>query len=123
MTDEIIECPKCGKNALSVEHPDEYEVWLKCSECDYFRAMSKDEWRKLANSPNRDETLHKYYKHEMEDENGIKGGILCRGCSKTFEKENMGPLGFFCKKCWYKFLIVIFVLMVIASYMVWMMRV
>ncbi|MBN2734643.1 MAG: hypothetical protein JXQ82_07305 [Methanomicrobiaceae archaeon] len=121
MTEKLIECPKCGKKALFAEHPDEYEVWLKCRECSYFRGMSKEEWHKLENSPNLEEKLKKYYKKETAEGKDTAGRILCKGCKKSFEKKDMGPFGQFCKKCWYKFAIAILALMVIASYMVWMM--
>jgi len=123
MTENAIECPKCGKKSLHAEYPDEYEVWLKCSECDYFRGMSKDDWHKLKNSPNLEKKLQKHYKAETGEAgiNESSGRIVCKGCKKSFDKKDMGPFGQFCKKCWYKFLIVVLVLMVIASYMVWMM--
>ncbi|MBP2134281.1 ssDNA-binding Zn-finger/Zn-ribbon topoisomerase 1 [Methanomicrobium sp. W14] len=123
MNEELYECPKCGKKALYAEYPDEYEVWLKCRECDYFRGMSKAEWHKLKNSPNLEKKLLKNYLEETKEEkSGEKEtGHVCRGCKKSFERKDMGPFGFFCKKCWYKFLIVVFVIMVVISYMVWMM--
>ena len=55
-------CPMCGKSTLNVEFPDQYEVWLKCSSCDFFMGMSNDEWHHMKNSPNINEKIHKMAK-------------------------------------------------------------
>lgn len=115
MTEKEIECPKCKKRSVYVEHPDEYEVWLKCRECDYFQGMSKADWHKIHNSPNLDAKLRKIY----EKEHGVVSGSgdACRACGSHMDKG--GFLGL-CDKCCYKILILIVVIMVIGSYMAWM---
>lgn len=52
----------CGKSTLNVEFPDQYEVWLKCSSCDFFMGMSNDEWHHMKNSPNINEKIYKMAK-------------------------------------------------------------
>ena len=115
MTEKNIECPKCGKRSVVVENPDEYEVWLKCTECDYFQGMSADDWHRIHNSPNLDSKVRKMY----EKEHGVPAasGKKCRTCGSYVEEG--GFLGL-CSKCCYKLLIIIFVIMIIGSYMAWM---
>ncbi|WAI00226.1 hypothetical protein [Methanogenium organophilum] len=60
MKEVMYQCPKCGKDELHAEEPDEYEIWLKCRSCDFFMGMSKDDWHRMENSPN---VNHKIKKH------------------------------------------------------------
>lgn len=115
MSEQEIECPKCKKRSVFVEHPDEYEVWLKCKECDFFLGMSADDWHRIHNSPNLDSKIRKMYGKEK----GVSGdsGKTCRFCGSS--REDGGFLGL-CDKCCYKLLIIILIIMVIGSYMVWM---
>jgi len=55
-------CPRCGKSTLNAEFPDQYEVWVKCSSCDFFMGMSNDEWHHMQNSPNINEKIQKMAK-------------------------------------------------------------
>jgi ribosomal protein S27AE len=52
-------CPECGKKTIHAEFPDQYECWIKCSSCNFFIGMSKDEWHKMENSPNLNEKIKK----------------------------------------------------------------
>ncbi len=54
---EKLKCPKCGKSTLHAEFPDQYEVWTKCSSCDFFMGMSNEEWHRMENSPNIKEKI------------------------------------------------------------------
>jgi hypothetical protein len=56
---KILNCPRCKKPTLNTEFPDQYEVWLKCSVCDFFLGMSREEWHQIGNSPNINEKIHK----------------------------------------------------------------
>ncbi|MFA4876899.1 MAG: hypothetical protein WC586_05760 [Methanoregula sp.] len=55
-------CPKCKKSTLAAEFPDQYEVWLKCSACNFFLGMSHDDWHRVQNSPNINEKILKMAK-------------------------------------------------------------
>jgi len=112
MSEKEIECPKCGKKAVYIEHPDEYEVWLKCTECDFFLGMSADDWHRIHNSPNIDEKIRKTYGKEH-----AVSGKKCRFCGSSSEE---GGAPGFCSSCCYKILIIVLVIMIIGSYMVWM---
>lgn len=59
MTEAMYICPKCGKEELQAEEPDEYETWLKCRSCDFFMGMSKDDWHRMVNSPNINQKIKK----------------------------------------------------------------
>ena len=59
MEDVAFICPQCGKHVLKAEHPDEYEVWLKCSSCNFFMGMSRDDWHRIENSPNVNQKIKK----------------------------------------------------------------
>jgi len=52
-------CPRCGEATLHAEFPDQFEVWMKCSSCDFFMGMSNDEWHRMVNSPNIHEKIKK----------------------------------------------------------------
>jgi predicted RNA-binding Zn-ribbon protein involved in translation (DUF1610 family) len=54
---EKLKCPNCGKSTLRAEFPDQYEVWTKCSSCDFFMGMSNEEWHRMENSPNIKEKI------------------------------------------------------------------
>ncbi len=56
---EKLKCPQCGKSTLHAEFPDQYEVWAKCSSCNFFMGMGVDEWHRMENSPNMNEKLKK----------------------------------------------------------------
>ena len=60
-------CPKCGKLTLHAEFPDQYEAWIKCSSCNFFMGMSKDEWRHMENSPNINEKIKKMARKKGKD--------------------------------------------------------
>nr|WP_319375611.1 hypothetical protein [uncultured Methanoregula sp.] len=55
----VLTCPRCGKPTLAAEFPDQYEVWLKCSSCNFFMGMSHDDWHRVENSPNKNAKIHK----------------------------------------------------------------
>ncbi len=57
--------------------------------------------------------------HEAFENHDHKEGKSCRLCSTSApdDKEH-GPLGV-CTPCWYKILIVIFIIMISISYVVW----
>lgn len=112
MSEKEIECPKCKKRTVVIEHPDEYEVWLKCTECDLFLGLSADDWHRIHNSPNLDEKVRKMYNKEHD-----VSGNSCRFCGSS---SNEGVFLGFCSKCCYKILIIVLIIMVIGSYMVWM---
>ncbi|ADN37376.1 hypothetical protein Mpet_2633 [Methanolacinia petrolearia DSM 11571] len=114
MSEQEIECPKCKNKSVYIEHPDEYEVWLKCKECDFFLGMSADEWHRIHNSPNLDSKIKKMYEKEPGKTAGSDKKCRLCGASK-------GEKGFLClcDKCCYKLLILVIVIMVIGSYMVW----
>lgn len=59
MTEDMYVCPKCGKDELQAEQPDEYEIWLKCRSCNFFMGMSKDDWHRMENSPNVNQKIKK----------------------------------------------------------------
>jgi len=52
-------CPQCGKLTISVEIPDKYEAWIKCSSCNFFMGMSNEDWHRMKNSPNINEKIKK----------------------------------------------------------------
>lgn len=54
-----LKCPQCGKSTLHAEFPDQYEAWVKCSDCGFFMGMSNDEWHRMENSPNINEKIKK----------------------------------------------------------------
>jgi len=112
MSEVEIECPKCGKKTVIVEKPDEYEVWLKCTECDLFLGMSADDWHRIHNSPNIDEKVRKLYTKMNETAEGV-----CRACGSS--SEECGIFGI-CSRCFYKLLVILLIIMVIGSYMAWM---
>ncbi|MCK4269465.1 MAG: hypothetical protein KAW93_03200 [Methanogenium sp.] len=120
MSEKTIVCPKCGKKTVVVEQPDGYEIWLKCSECDYFQGMSNDDWHRIHNSPNLDEKIKKMYEKEHGKAPLSTGPAhTCRACSSATPEGDGGVFGL-CKSCCYKLLIILLVLMVIGSYMAWM---
>ncbi|MBT8508515.1 hypothetical protein AZH53_08860 [Methanomicrobiaceae archaeon CYW5] len=59
MKEVVYVCPKCGNHELLAEHPDEYEVWLRCQSCDFFMGMSRDDWHHIETSPNANERIRK----------------------------------------------------------------
>jgi ribosomal protein S27AE len=63
----ILTCPKCGKPTLAAEFPDQYEVWFKCSSCNYFLGMSHDDWHRIQNSPNLHEKIQKMAKAQEKN--------------------------------------------------------
>ena len=119
MNEKAIECPKCGAKTVVVEQPDEYEIWLKCSKCDYFQGLSSDDWHRIHNSPNLDEKIKKMYEKEHGQAPLSAGpGHTCRACGSATPEGDRGVLGL-CKNCCYKFLIILLVCMVVGSYMAW----
>ena len=56
---EKLKCPKCGKSTLHAEFPDQYEAWTKCSSCNFFMGMGKDDWHRIVNSHNINEKIKK----------------------------------------------------------------
>ncbi len=56
---ESLVCPQCGKPGLTVEYPDQYEVWLKCPSCSFFHGMSNEDWHRIKNSPNINHKIKK----------------------------------------------------------------
>ncbi|WP_321508384.1 hypothetical protein [uncultured Methanoregula sp.] len=60
--DHIHVCPHCGKSTLRTEFPDQYEVWLRCSSCNFFMGMSHEDWHRMENSHNINEKIHKMAK-------------------------------------------------------------
>jgi len=56
---EKLKCPRCGESTLRAEFPDQFEAWMKCSSCNFFMGMSKDDWHRMKNSPNINEKIKK----------------------------------------------------------------
>ncbi|PKL58318.1 MAG: hypothetical protein CVV34_02915 [Methanomicrobiales archaeon HGW-Methanomicrobiales-5] len=56
---EKLVCPQCGKLTLHAEFPDEYEAWVKCSECGFFMGMNHRLWHNMENSPNISQKIKK----------------------------------------------------------------
>jgi hypothetical protein len=57
--------------------------------------------------------------HEAFENHDQKEGTSCRLCSTTApDGKEHGTLGV-CTPCWYKILIVIFIIMISISYVVW----
>jgi len=120
MDDQII-CPKCGKQSVKIQNPDQYEYWLTCSECDYFQGISRDDWHKIHNSPHLEAKLKKMFiKTHGENKSKNTGAFPCLLCKKNFHQNDIGPLKKICKTCWYKIGIIILILMVVISYSIWL---
>jgi len=62
-------CPRCGESKIRAEFPDKYEVWIKCSSCNFFMGMSDDDWHRMKNSPNLNERIKK-----MAEKKGLLKG-------------------------------------------------
>lgn len=56
---EKLICPQCGHPTIHAEFPDQYEAWIKCSECGFFMGMSYADWHLMENSHNINEKIKK----------------------------------------------------------------
>jgi predicted RNA-binding Zn-ribbon protein involved in translation (DUF1610 family) len=56
---EKLICPQCGHPTIHAEFPDQYEAWIKCSECGFFMGLSYEDWRHMENSHNINEKIKK----------------------------------------------------------------
>jgi ribosomal protein S27AE len=54
-----LSCPACGNSTIHAEFPDQYECWIKCSDCRFFMGMSYADWHSMENSPNLNEKIKK----------------------------------------------------------------
>lgn len=59
ITGEKLICPQCGKRTIHAEFPDQYEAWVKCSECGFFMGMNDRKWHLMENSPNISQKIKK----------------------------------------------------------------